>query len=150
MNVPLSRTRLRIWSRETGSAVQARISLLILHTQAEYGVHSRGSSRFPPASVCLNRLTSSGQSRVNRVTRLRTDGVQCRKSAGTGPVVLKVVLVTGAAILQVAMDQLMCISLSQHPLLLQFPRFPPFNYTRFNMGTIAGRLIKETRAISLF
>ena len=32
---PCSRPRLRIWSRETGSAVPFRVSLLILHTQAE-------------------------------------------------------------------------------------------------------------------
>ena len=31
------------------------------------------------------------QSRVYRVTQLRTDGVHCRESAGTGPVNLKVV-----------------------------------------------------------
>ena len=37
-----------------------------------------------------NRHTPSGQSRVYRVTQLRTDGVHCRKSAGTGPANLKV------------------------------------------------------------
>ena len=42
-------------------------------------------------------LTPSGQSRVYRVTQLRTDCVHCRESVGTGPVVLKVVRVTGAA-----------------------------------------------------
>ena len=31
----------------------------------------------------LNRHTPSGQFRVYRVTRLRTDGVHCRESAGT-------------------------------------------------------------------
>ena len=46
----------------------------------------------------LNRHTSSGQSRVYRVTQLRTDGIHCRESAGTGPVVLKIVPVTGAAL----------------------------------------------------
>ena len=40
--------------------------------------------------------TPSGQSRVYRVTQLRTDGIHCRESAGTEAVVLKVVLVTGA------------------------------------------------------
>ena len=35
--------------------------------------------------------TPSGHSRVYRVTQLRTDGVHCRESAGTGPVNLKVV-----------------------------------------------------------
>ena len=47
----------------------------------------------------LCRHTPSGRSRVFRITQLRTDGIHCRESAGTGPVVLKVVPVTGAAIL---------------------------------------------------
>ena len=47
--------------------------------------------------IFLYRHTSSGQSRVYRVTHLLTNGVQCGESAGTGPVVLKVVPVTGAA-----------------------------------------------------
>ena len=34
---PCPRACLRIWSRETGSAVPSRVSLLILHTQAESG-----------------------------------------------------------------------------------------------------------------
>ena len=38
-----------------------------------------------------NRHTPSGQSRVYRITQLRTDGVHCREPAGTGPVNLKVV-----------------------------------------------------------
>ena len=49
------------------------------------------------ASIYLNRHTPSGQSRLYRVAQLRTDGVHCRESAGTGPTVLKVVPVTGAA-----------------------------------------------------
>ena len=49
------------------------------------------------ASIYLYRHTSSGQSRVYRVTQLRTDGVHCRESTGTGPVVLKAVPVMGAA-----------------------------------------------------
>ena len=44
-----------------------------------------------------NRHTPSGQSRVYRVTQMLTDGVHCRESTGTGPVVLKVVPATGAA-----------------------------------------------------
>ena len=39
----------------------------------------------------LNRHTPSGRSRVYRVAQLRTNGVHCRESAGTGPVNLKVV-----------------------------------------------------------
>ena len=43
----------------------------------------------------------SGQSRVCRVTQLLTGGVLCPESIGIGPVVLKVVPVTGAACFQV-------------------------------------------------
>ena len=120
MNITLSRTCLRIWSRETGSAVPSRVSLLILHTQTESGAYSRDSSRFSRRRpfIYLNRHTPSGQSRVHRVTQLRTDDVRYRESAGTGPVVLKVAPVTGAAIVQITMDQLMCASLFQHPLLV--------------------------------
>ena len=40
-------SRLRIGSREAGPVVLSRVSLLILHTQAESGAYSR-DSRFPP------------------------------------------------------------------------------------------------------
>ena len=105
-----------MWSRETGSAVPSRVSLLLLHTQAESGAYSRDFSRFPRRRSFIylgppyaigsvpslsghatayrwrsNRHTPSRQSRVYRVTQLRTDGGHCRESAGTGPVNLKVV-----------------------------------------------------------
>ena len=44
---PCPRSRLRIWSRETGLAVPSRVSLLILHTRAEYGAYSWDSCQFP-------------------------------------------------------------------------------------------------------
>ena len=50
--------------------------------------------------------------------QLRTDGVHRRESTGKEPLFLKVVPVTGAAILQVTMDQLMCASCFSHPLLI--------------------------------
>ena len=56
-----------------------------LHTQAEYGASLRDSSRFPRRRpfVYLYRHMPSGQSRVDGVTYLRTDGVHCRReSAG--------------------------------------------------------------------
>ena len=64
-----------------------------LHTQAESVAYLRDSSRVPRRRpfIYLNRHTPSGQSRVYRVTLLRTDGVHCRESAGTGPVNLNVV-----------------------------------------------------------
>ena len=47
-----------------------------LHTQAKCGAYLRDSSRVPRwrPFIYLNRHTPSGQSRVYRVTRLRTDG----------------------------------------------------------------------------
>ena len=93
---PCPRSRLRIWSRKTGSAVPSRVSLLNLHiNQAESGAYSQESHRFLRRRLFILfqlRHTSSGQSRVYRVPQqLRTDDVHCRESAGTGPVVLKVV-----------------------------------------------------------
>ena len=41
---------------------------------------------------------SSGESRIYRVTQLRTNGVHCLEPAGTGPVVFKIVPVTGVAL----------------------------------------------------
>ena len=84
---------LRIWSRETGSAVPSRVSLLIsileLNLMLTYGIppEFRGGVHL----FIFNRHTPSCQSRVYRVTQLRTDGVQCRESATTGPANLKVV-----------------------------------------------------------
>ena len=62
-----------------------------LHTQAESRAYLRDSSRVPRRRpfIYLNRHTPSGQSRVYRVTQLRTDGVHRRESAGTWPVNLK-------------------------------------------------------------
>ena len=88
---PCPRACLRIWSRETGSAVPSRVSLFIsilrLNLVLTYGI----PPEFRGGVHLWNRHTPSGQSRVYRVTQLRTDGVHCRQSAGTGPVNLKVV-----------------------------------------------------------
>ena len=79
-----------------GSAVPSRVSLLILHTQAGSGAFylyeiphdfRGGVDLFqPPYAI--------GSVRGYRVTQLRTDSVHCRESAGTGPVVLKIVPVS--------------------------------------------------------
>ena len=88
---PCPRACLRISSRETGSAVSARVSLLIsilrLNLVLTYGI----PPEFRGGVHLVNRHTPSGQSRVYRVTQLRTDGVHWRESAGTGPVDLEVV-----------------------------------------------------------
>ena len=51
------------------------------------------------AAIYLYRQPSSGQSRVFQVTQLRVDGVHFRESAGTGPVVLKVIPVSIVAVI---------------------------------------------------
>ena len=56
---------------------------------------------------------------VYPVTHVRTDNVHCRDAAGTGPVVLKVVPVSGAASSGITMDQLMCAYIFPHPPLVQ-------------------------------
>ena len=84
---------MRIWPREAGSAVPSRVSLLISIPRLDLVL----TCGIPPEFrggvylFMLNRHTPSGLSRVYRVTQLRTDGVHCRESAGTGPVNLKVV-----------------------------------------------------------
>ena len=63
---PWPRSRLRVWSRELGSAVPSRVSLLILHTKAESGAYLRDSTspsrfplRFPPEPPCAIGLVPS-------------------------------------------------------------------------------------------
>ena len=88
-----------------------RLNLMLTHgipTDVRSGIHF----------FYLNRHTPLGQSRVHRVTQLRTNDVHCRESTGTGSVVHKVFPVTGAAFLQVSMDQLMFASFFPHPPLV--------------------------------
>ena len=79
--------------------------------------HEQDWQRYPVdpySAICDDHTyihTPSGQSRVYRVTQLRTDGVHCGQSAGTGPVVLEIVPVTGAALAGLIMAQLKCASL---------------------------------------
>ena len=71
---PCPLSRLRIWSRETGSAVLSRVrqlmSILRLDLVLPYGIPSdffRGGVHL----FIQNHHTPSGQSRVHRVTQLR-------------------------------------------------------------------------------
>ena len=72
--------------------------------------------------VHFYRQPPSGQSRVYRVTQLRTAGVHCREPAGTGQVViviaLKVAPVTDAAFSDFPMDIFLRVPLFPHPLLM--------------------------------
>ena len=60
-----------------------------LYNQDEYGAYLRDSSRVSrrrPYIYVKSPNAIGGQSRVYGVTQLRTDGVHCRESAGTGVV----------------------------------------------------------------
>ena len=86
MNISRSRSRLKLWFRETGSEVPSRVSLPIsilrLNLALTYGIPLE--FRDGVYSFIENRHTPSGQS--------RTDGIYCREFIGTtGPVDLKVV-----------------------------------------------------------
>ena len=94
MNISLSAfAPENIWSRESGSAIPSLVSLPISilwrSLVLTYGILPEfygGVHLF-----IKNRHTLSDRSRVYQVTQLRTDGVYCGESAGTGPVNLKVV-----------------------------------------------------------
>ena len=78
-----------------------------LHTQAESGAYLRGYG-IPPEfrggvqlfiSIAIrHRVSPEFIFLYCPVTQLRTDGIHCRESAGTGPVNLKVVTVRVAAL----------------------------------------------------
>ena len=91
---PCPRSRLRIWSRETGSAVPSRVILCLFSTPKLNLVLTHG---IPPAfrgGVIVHLFippTAIGSvPSLYQVTQMRTDGDHCRESAGTVPVVLKV------------------------------------------------------------
>ena len=91
-----SRSRLRIWSRGTGSAVPSSVSPFILHTQqaeSDWLVHLMDFSGFLGRHPSCNRQPTPGQCRVHQVTQLRFDDVNFWGVAG----VLKVVPETGVA-----------------------------------------------------
>ena len=78
MNISLSRfAPENLVSRDVFGRPVPRQPLLILHTRAEYSAYSRDPSRYSRRRpfIYLRRHTPSGQSRVYRVTQLRTDDV---------------------------------------------------------------------------
>ena len=111
---PCPRSRLIIWSRETGSAVPSRVSLLIsIHTQAESGAYLRDSSRVPrrrpftylkPPSYAIGSVPSlSGHAIAYRWRQLpRVHQHRASKPQGSSERVLPS---------QVTMDKLICDSL---------------------------------------
>ena len=119
---PCPRSRLGIWSRETGSAVPSRVSLLILHTRAEsdwlvltHGIppdFRGGVHLFIPPTAIASVASLSGHEIAYRWCSLP----RVRRHRASSP--RGIVPVTGAAFSGIAMDQLMCASLFPHPLLL--------------------------------
>ena len=100
MNISLSPFAPASSSREAVSAVPSRVRLLLSILRLNVVLTDTGFLSISAAAsiYLLYCHTPVGQSRVYRVTQLRTDGVHCRReSTDTGPVALKVVPVTGAA-----------------------------------------------------
>ena len=83
MNFPCPRSRHRIWSRETGSAVPSRVSPLILHAQAESGAYSR-APLFPSAFRHGVVSTPEKRHRVSFSQKLRSNGVTTESSLAQG------------------------------------------------------------------
>ena len=118
--LPSPSSRLRNWSRETGSAVLFRVSPLIIHTQAVSGTYSRDSSPFSQRGPQIYCQSPSGQSRIYQVTPWCAEGVNCRESSGIGPVIFEVVRVRGAAYSGNPTDKYLCPALFPQPLLVRW------------------------------
>ena len=133
---PCLRSRMTIWSHGVGSAAPSRTSPLI------QCLLSDDSSRFPRRRP-HSPSTAIWSARVYRVMQLRTDGVHRRESAGTGPVVLNVIQLTGSACSGNPMDQFLCAPIFLHLLLI-----PLLNLTKL-LQTVAisacGLLNREKR-----
>ena len=96
----------------------------LLHIQNLYGAYSQDSSRFPRRRPFIY-LDRHIRHRVSPELIGSRNCVPMAFTAKSPPaqgrqVVLKVVPVTGVAILQATMDQSMCASLFRHPLLLVY------------------------------
>ena len=87
---PCPCSRLRIWSRETGSAVPSRVSLLISILRLNLVLTYEIPSEFRSAAASIYLFKTAIRHRVSPEL-LPTDGVHCQESAGTETVNLKVV-----------------------------------------------------------
>ena len=91
-NIPLSPCVLENWVSRDGFSRPVPRQPAHLHTQAEPGAYLRDSSRVPrrrPSFMKPPYAIGSVPSLSGHA--MRTDGVHCQESAGTGPVNLKVV-----------------------------------------------------------
>ena len=68
--------------------------------------------------------------KLARVAQLRSDGVHRQEFAAKGPVILKLVRVTGATFSGIMMDPFLCASLLPHPLLVRSGHLRYKNYRR--------------------
>ena len=106
--VPFPGSRLGKCSRETGSTVPSRVSLLIFRTETESGAYSRNSSRFPRRrpfiyTVNCDRVTSECIGSRNCVPMAVT-----AESPPTQGSLVKVIRVRGASSSGNPMNQFLC------------------------------------------
>ena len=112
-SVPCPRSRLRIWSREAGSAVPCRV----IHLKAESGAYSRDSPRFPrrclfTTPIAIESAPSlSGHAMAYRwcsLPRLRRHRASSHQgSSSNGCCLFRCII----------MDQFLCASLFPHTLI---------------------------------
>ena len=113
---PCPYSRLRIWSREMGSVVLSRVSLLISALRLNL-VLTRGIPTAFRDGVHLYRQPPSGQSRDYRVTQLRTNGGFCRDAAGIGVSSPQGSFSNGCCLFRcVTTDQFFCADILPHPI----------------------------------
>ena len=113
---PCSRLRMDLASRDSFGLHVPRQPAYLPHLGAIWCLLTGLLPLSETASIYLDRKLSSGQSRVYRVTYLRTEGVRHRESAVAGPGVFNASRVTDAAFSNVTMDQFCA------------PLFPPTYY----------------------
>ena len=133
---PCPRSCLKIWSRETASAIPSRVSLLILHTPAESGAYLRDSARFPRRCtfIYLFRQSPSGLSRVCiRSRNCIPTAFNAKRSVDTGPVVLKVSSSNGCRLLIFLPWTIFCAPLFPHTTFVQW------TCVRYRKYSIGGR-----------
>ena len=137
------RSRLRIWSLETGSAVPSRISLLILHTLRLNLVTRRISPAFRDGLHLFTPSIAIGPVPNLSATQLRTDGVHYQEAAGTGPVALKLILIKGAAFSGITMYHVLCASRFSMPTILRRER----GQGNIHLPLTTRRIVSLTRLI---
>ena len=127
------------WSRETGSAVPSRDSLLILPTHAESGAYSRNSSQFPLRHPFIYTAIRHRVGPEFIGSRNCVDRASSRQGSSSNGFCLCII-----------MEQLMCAPLFSNPLSecsLPARCQPPGNYISYTQWLTTSNLPNVTSSI---